>query len=125
MLDIQTLVETDESYRKLLTAELSALDRSWSFVNNRPGGNPDQKQMRIGLRIKLALVSLAQDYRRAQEIAAGLVDLAKASPELSKFANDQLETSVVSSPRTALRLLTKQISYTIAQWRDFFTPLSQ
>jgi hypothetical protein len=107
MLDIQTLVEADESYRKLLTAELSALDRSWSFIDNRPGGNPDQKQMRIGLQIKLAVVSLTQDYRRAQEIAAGLVDLAKASPELSKFASDQLETSVVSSPRTALRLLSR------------------
>jgi hypothetical protein len=42
MLDIQTLVEADESYRKLLIAELLALDRNWSFINNKTGGNPDQ-----------------------------------------------------------------------------------
>jgi hypothetical protein len=107
MLDIQTLVESDESYRKLLITELSALDRSWSFINNKPGGNPDQKQIRIGLQIKLALLSVVQDYRRAQEIAAGLVDLAKASPELSKFVSDQLETSLASSPSTALRVITR------------------
>ena len=71
MLDIQTLVEADESYRKLLITELSALDRNWSFINNKPGGNPDQKQIRIGLQIKLALLSLVQDYRREQEIAVG------------------------------------------------------
>jgi hypothetical protein len=107
MLDIQTLVELDESYRKLLITELSALDRSWSFINNKPGGNPDQEQIRIGLQIKLALLGLVQDYRRAQEIAAGLIDLAKASPELSKFVSDQLETSLASSPRTALRVITR------------------
>lgn len=75
MLDIQTLVEADESYRKLLITELLALDRNWSFINNKLGGNPDQKQIRVGLQIKLALLSLVQDYRREQEIAAGLVDL--------------------------------------------------
>ena len=107
ILDIQTLVEADESFRKPLVSELSALDRSWSFINNKPGGNPDQKQIRIGLQIKLALVSLVQDYHRAHEIAAGLVDLAKASPELSKFASDQLETSLVSSSRTALRVISR------------------
>jgi hypothetical protein len=101
MLDIQTLVD----YRKLLIAELSALDRNWSFINNKLGGNPDQKEIRIGLQTKLALVGLVQDHHRAQEIAAGLVDLAKASPELSKFASDQLEASLVSSPRTALRVI--------------------
>ena len=80
MLDIHTLVEADESYRKALITELSAMDLSWSFINNKAGGNPDQKQIRIGLQIKLALLSLVQDYRRLQEIAAGLVDLAKRSP---------------------------------------------
>ncbi len=107
MLDIQTLVEADESYRKPLITELSGLDRSWSFINNKPGENPDQKQIRVGLQIKLALLSLVQDYRRAREIAAGLVDLAKASPELSKFVSDQLDMLLVSSPRTALRVITR------------------
>ena len=97
MLDIQTFVEADESYRKLLIAELPALDRNWSFINNKPGGNPDQKEIRIGLQTKLALLSLVQDYRRAQEIAAGLVDLARPSPELSKFVSDQLNMLFVSS----------------------------
>jgi hypothetical protein len=107
MLDIQTLVEADESYRKLLIAELSALDRNWSFINNKAGGNPDQKQIRIGLQIKLALLSLVQDYRREQEIAAGSVDLARPSPELSKFLSDQLGTFLVSSPKTALRVISR------------------
>ena len=104
MLDIQTLVEADESYRKPLIAELSSLDRSWSLINNKPGGNTDQKQIRVGLQIKLALLGLVRDYRREQEIAAGLVDLAKTSLDLSKFASDQLEVLLISSPRTALRL---------------------
>jgi hypothetical protein len=43
MLDIQTLVEADESYRKPLISELLGLDRSRSFINKKPGGNPDQK----------------------------------------------------------------------------------
>jgi len=107
MLDIQTLVEADESYRRLLTAELLALDRSWSFINSKPEGNPDQKQIRVGLQIKLALLSLVQDYHRAQEIAVGLVDLARPSPELSKFVSDQLDTFLVSNPRTALRVISK------------------
>jgi len=105
MLDIQTFVEADESYRKLLNAELPALDGNWSFINNKPGGNLDQKEIRIGLQTKLALVSLVQDYRRAQEIAAGLVDLARPSPELSKFVSDQLNVLLVSSSRTALRVI--------------------
>jgi hypothetical protein len=37
------------------------------------------------IREKLALFSLIQDYHRAQEFAAGLVDLANSSPDLSKF----------------------------------------
>lgn len=107
MLNIQTLVEADESYRKPLISELLRLDRSWSFINNKPGGNPDQKQIRIGLQIKLALLSLMQDYQRAQEIAAGLVNLAKSSPELSKFVSDQLDTLLVSNPKTALRVIAR------------------
>ena len=71
----------------------------------KPGGNPDQKQIRIGLQIKLTLLSLVQDYRRAQEIAAGLVDLARPSLELSKFVSDQLNMLLVSSPQTALRVV--------------------
>jgi hypothetical protein len=67
------------------------MDRNWSFIDNKAGENPDQKQLRVGLQIKLALLSLVQDYRRLQEIAAGLVDLAKPSPKLSQFASDQLE----------------------------------
>ena len=107
MLDIQILVEADESYRSPLITVLTGSDRSWSFINNKPGGNPDQKEIRIGLQIKLALLSLVQDYRRAQEITAGLVDLARRSPELSKFVSDQLDTSLVSSPRTALRMIAR------------------
>ena len=107
MLDIQILVEADESYRSPLITVLTGSDRSWSFINNKPGGNPDQKQIRVGLQIKLALLSLVQDYRRAQEITAGLVDLARRSPELSKFVSDQLDTSLVSSPRTALRVIAR------------------
>jgi len=107
MLDIQILVEADESYRSPLITVLTGSDRSWSFINNKPGGNPDQKEIRIGLQIKLALLSLVQDYRRAQEITAGLVDLARRSPELSKFVSDQLDTSLVSSPRTALRVIAR------------------
>src|SRR6516164_11451709 len=107
MLDIQTFVEADESYRKLLIAELPALDRNWSFINNKPGRNLDQKEIRIGLQTKLALLSLVQDYRRAQEIAAGLVDLARPSPELSKFVSDQLNMLLVSSPKTSLRVISR------------------
>jgi hypothetical protein len=79
MLDIQTLVEADESYRKPLIVELSSLDRSWSPINNKQGGNTDQKQIRVGLQVKLALLGLVRDYRREREIAAGIVDLVKTS----------------------------------------------
>jgi hypothetical protein len=71
------------------------LDRSWSFINNKAVGNPDQKQILIGLKIKLALLSLMQDYQRAQGIAAGLVDRTKSSPELSKFGSDTLDMLLV------------------------------
>ena len=107
MLDIQTLVEADESYRKSLITELSRMDRNWSFINNKAGGNSDQKQIHVGLQIKLALLSLVQDYRRLQEIAAGLVDLAKPSPKLSQFVSDQLDMFLISSQRTALRVIAK------------------
>jgi hypothetical protein len=107
MLDMETLVEADESYRKALISELLGLDRSWSFINNKLGGNPDQKQIRIGLQIKLALLSLTPDYKRAQEFAAGLVDLAKPSPELTKFVSDQLDMLLVSNPKTALRVIAR------------------
>jgi len=119
MLDIQTLVEADESYRKALITELTGSDRSWSFINNKPGGNPDQKQIRVGLQIKLALLSLVQDYRRAQDIAAGLVDLARRSPELSKFVSDQLDPAMVSSPRTALRVIARSAMQSLSGGNSF------
>src|SRR6476660_3668902 len=82
------------------------MDRNWSFINNKAGENPaDQKQLHVGLQIKLALLSLVQDYRRLEEIAAGLEDLAKTSPELSRFVTDQLDMFLISSPRTALRVI--------------------
>ena len=119
MLDIQTLVEADESYRKALITELTGSDRSWSFINNKPGGNPDQKQIRVGLQIKLALLSLVQDYRRAQDIAGGLVDLARRSPELSKFVSDQLDPAMVSSPRTALRVIARSAMQSLSGGNSF------
>jgi rRNA maturation protein Nop10 len=119
MLDIQTLVEADESYRKALITELSSLDRSWSLINSKPGGNPDQKQIRVGLQIKLALLNLVQDYRRAQDIAAGLVDLATPSPELSKFVIDELDMLLVTSPRTALRVITRSAIQSLNEGNSF------
>jgi len=119
MLDIHTLVEADESYRKALITELSSLDRSWSLINNKPSGNPDQKQIRVGLQIKLALLSLEQDYRRTQEIAAGLVDLAKPSTNLSKFVIEELDMLSVSSPRTALRVLTRSAIQSLNEGNAF------
>jgi hypothetical protein len=38
--NIQTLVEADETYRKAAVAELSAMDRNWSFINSKAGGDP-------------------------------------------------------------------------------------
>ena len=119
MLDIQTLVEADESYRKALITELSSLDRSWSLINSKPGGNPDQKQIRVGLQIKLALLNLVQDYRRAQDIAAGLVDLATPSPELSKFVIDELDMLLVASPRTALRVIIRSAIQSLNEGNSF------
>ena len=119
MLDIQTLVEADESYRKALITELSSLDRRWSLINNKPGGNPDQKQVRVGLQIKLALLNLVQDYRRGQDIAAGLVDLATPSPELAKFVSDQLENLLVASPRTALRVTARSAMKALNEGNSF------
>ena len=119
MLDIQTLVEADESYRKALITELSSLDRTWSLINNKPGGNPDQKQVRVGLQIKLALLNLVQDYRRGRDIAAGLVDLATPSPELAKFVSDQLESLLVASPRTALRVITRSAIQSLNEGSSF------
>jgi len=119
MLDIQTLVEADESYRKALITELSSLDRSWSLINNKPGGNPDQKQIRIGLQIKLALLNLVQDYRRAQDLAAGLVDLAAPFPELAKFVCDQLESLRVASPITALRVIARSAIQSLNEGNSF------
>jgi hypothetical protein len=84
------------------------MDRNWSFINNKAGENPaDQKQLHVGLQIKLALLSLVQDYRRLQEIAAGLVELANTSPKLSQFVSDQLDMFVISSQRTPLRMIAK------------------
>jgi hypothetical protein len=125
MLDIETLVEADESYRKPLIDELSGLDRSWSFINNKPGGNPDQKQIRVGLQIKLALLSLVQDYHRAQEIATGLVDLAKPSPDLSKFVGDQLDMLLVSNPRTAVRVTIRSAMRSLEEGNSLSLPSGQ
>jgi hypothetical protein len=107
ILDLQSRVETDESFRQPLIAELSNLDRRWTRINSKAGSNPDPKQIRVGLEIKLALLSLVQGYPRAREVAAGLVDLARSSPEFSRFASDQLESFLVSSPRTALRVVAR------------------
>ena len=125
MLDIQTLVEADESYRKALITELSRMDQSWSFINNKAGGNPDQKQIRVGLQIKLALLSLVQDYRRLQEIAAGLVDLAKLSAELSQWVSDQLDMFVISSPRTALRVIARSAIQSLNAGNSLPSPVDE
>ena len=51
MLDIHTLVEADESYRKALITELSAMDLSWSFINNKAGGDPIKSKSALGFRL--------------------------------------------------------------------------
>ena len=104
MLDIQNLVEADPGYRKALIDELSEMDRSWSIISIEGRLDPDLKQVRVGIQVKLALLSLVQDYRLQQEIASSLVELAASSPELAKFVSDQLDMFSVSSPRTALRV---------------------
>jgi hypothetical protein len=115
MLDIQTLVEADESYRNALINELSRMDQSWSFINSKGkvGESPDQKPIRVGLQIKLALLSLVQDYQRLQEIAAGLVDLAKPSKELSQFVTDQLDMFQMSARRTPLRVVARSATQSL------------
>ena len=50
MLDIHTLVDADESYRKALITELSAMDLSWSFINNKAGGIPIKSKSALGFR---------------------------------------------------------------------------
>jgi hypothetical protein len=50
MLDILTLVDADESYRESLITELSALDLSWSFINNKAGGIPIKSKSALGFR---------------------------------------------------------------------------
>ena len=60
-----------------------------------------------------------QDYRRAQDIAAGLVDLATPSPELAKFVSDQLENLLVASPRTALRVIARSAMKSLNEGNSF------
>ncbi|HEU4680060.1 MAG TPA: zinc ribbon domain-containing protein [Terrimicrobiaceae bacterium] len=102
MLDIQTLVEVDPASRKGLIDQLSEMDRNWSVI--RSTNEPDPKQARVAAQIKLALLSLVQDYLLEQQIADGLVELAGSSPELEKFVRGQLEMLSISSPRTTVRI---------------------
>jgi len=60
-----------------------------------------------------------QDYRRAQDIAAGLVDLATPSAELSKFVIDELNMLLVASPRTTLRVITKSAIQSLNEGKSF------
>ena len=102
MLDIQTLVEVDPASRKALIDQLSEMDRNWSVIRNT--SQPDLKQARIAAQIKLALLCLIQNYRLEQEMADGLVELARSSPELEKFTRDQLDMLSMSSRRTTVRI---------------------
>jgi hypothetical protein len=81
MLDMQSLVAADSNYRQTLINQLAEMDRNWSVINKET--SPDLKQARVDLQIKLALLSLVQDYRLQEEIAASLVDLAGLSLNLS------------------------------------------
>jgi hypothetical protein len=74
------------------------------MLRTRRAGVRIRKKLALDF-IKLALLSLVQDYSRLREIAEGLVELARPSPELSKFVGDQLEMLSVSSWRTALRVI--------------------
>jgi hypothetical protein len=94
MLNIQTLVEVDETYRRRSSLNCRPWIENWSFINSKAGGDADQKQLRVALQIKLALLSLVQDYHRLEEIAASIVKLAKRSPELSRSP----PTSLTCSP---------------------------
>ena len=82
--NIQTLVEVDETYRRRSSLNCRPWIENWSFINSKAGGDADQKRLRVALQIKLALLSLVQDYHRLEEIAASIVKLAKRSPELSR-----------------------------------------
>ena len=113
MLDIQDLVEADPTYRKALIDQLSEMDRSWSIINSDGKLPADLKQVRVGIQIKLALLSLVQDYRLQQQIASSLVELAASSPELTRFVGDQLNMFSVSSPRTALRVVARSAKQAI------------
>jgi hypothetical protein len=80
MLNIQTLVEVDETYRRRSSLNCRPWIENWSFINSKAGGDADQKRLRVALQIKLALLSLVQDYRRLEEIAASIVELAPKGP---------------------------------------------
>lgn len=125
ILDLQALVDADESLRPPLTAELSGLDRRWALINRKAGVSLDPKQVRVGLELKLALLSLVQGYPRAQEVAAGLVDLARSSPEFAKFATDQLDGLRMVSPRTALRVVTSSAIQSLATGDPFPKPADE
>jgi hypothetical protein len=80
MLNIQTLVEVDETYRRRSSLNCRPWIENWSFINSKAGGDADQKRLRVALQIKLALLSLVQDYRRLEEIATSIVELAPKGP---------------------------------------------
>ena len=110
ILDLQTLVDADESLRGPLISELTELDRRWALISNKAGGNTDQKQTRVALQIKLALFTLEQTYDRVRKIALSLLDLAKNSPELEASVRDQLQIARASSPRTVLRVAATSVT---------------
>ena len=111
--------------RPPLIAELSGLDRRWALINRKAGISPDPKQVRVGLELKLALLSLAQSYPRAQQVAAGLVDLARSAPEVSKLATDQLDALRMASPRTALRVAASAAIRSLATGEPFPKPADE
>lgn len=125
MLDLQTLVEGDDALRGPLIAELSSLDQRWTLINRNAGTSPDPKQVRVGLELKLALLSLVQGYPRAQEVAAGLVDLARSSSEFSKFAADQLDSLRMVSPRAALRVVAGSAIQSLEKGTPLLQPAGQ
>jgi hypothetical protein len=110
ILDLQTLVNADESLRGPLISELTELDRRWALISNKTGGDIDRKQNRIALQIKLSLFTLEQTYDRVRKIALSLLDLAKNSPELEAFVRNQLQIARASSPRTVLRVAATSVT---------------
>ena len=60
-----------------------------------------------------------QDYRRAQDIAAGLVTLATPSPELSKSVVDELNMLLVGSSKTTLRVITRSAIQSLNEGSSF------